>query len=145
MKSARPTLSVKQLSFRKMKSVDTDKSREDICNSTLCQKTPDYLGTLATCYNKVLCSTLDKHAPVQSRSITIRPRVAWFSEEIKFAQRQRRQAVQRKWRCTKLHSDLASFKAKRNHVTFLMNKARQDYYQQFVEEHTDRSEKAVQG
>ena len=45
---------VKQLSFRKMKSVDTDKSREDIRNSTLCQNTPDDLGTLAACYQQVI-------------------------------------------------------------------------------------------
>ena len=37
-----------------MKSVDTDKSREDIRNSTLCQNTPDDLGTLAACYQQVI-------------------------------------------------------------------------------------------
>ena len=36
--------------------------------------------------------------------------------------------VPRKWRKTKAADDLLDFKSKRNHVTYLMNKARRDFY-----------------
>ena len=47
------------------------------------------------------------------------------------AKRQRRKA-ERKWRSTRCQSDLILFKKSRNYVTFLMNKARQDYYSDLI-------------
>ena len=39
--------------------------------------------TLLHLYNSELSSVLDKHAPLKSRMVTIRPAAPWFSEEIK--------------------------------------------------------------
>ena len=47
------------------------------------------------------------------------------------AKRQRRKA-ERKWRTTRCQSDLILFEESRNYVTFLMNKARQDYYSDLI-------------
>ena len=57
-------------------------------------------------------AALDKHAPLMTRTIVQRPRVPWFSQEIREAKRQRTKAVKR-WRKSRLDSDLAVFKAKR--------------------------------
>ena len=38
---------------------------------------------------------LDKHAPLMTRTIVQRPRVPWFSQEIREAKRQRRKAEKR--------------------------------------------------
>ena len=56
-----------------------------------------------------------------------------MKDEIKLAKRQRRKA-KRKWRASKTHIDLLSYRTMRNRVTFLSNKARSDYYTNFITE-----------
>ena len=53
-------------------------------------------------------------------------KVPWINSDIIEAKRQSRKA-ERKWRTTRCQSDLILFRKSRNYVTFLMNKARQDY------------------
>ena len=80
-------------------------------------------------------SILDDHAPITSKRVSARPSVPWMSSDIIEAKRQRRKA-ERKWRSSKCQSDLATFKRKRNYVTFLMNKARRDYYSNLIAENS---------
>lgn len=61
----------------------------------------------------------------------MRLRVPWYTDEIRHAKRERRKA-ERRWRLSKLISDLVAFK--RNAVNNLMNKARQTFYTNFIEE-----------
>ena len=56
-----------------------------------------------------------------------------MKDEIKLAKRQRRKA-ERKWRASKAHIDLLSYRTMRNRVTFLSNNARSDYYTKFISE-----------
>ena len=84
-------------------------------------------------YNTTLSALLDQHAPLKTRRIVIRPVVPWYNEVIDNAKQQRKKA-ERKWRKTKAADDLLDFKSKRNHVTFLMNKARRDFYSEFMAE-----------
>ena len=51
------------------------------------------------------------------------------------AKRQKRKA-ERKWRASKAHIDLLSYRTMRNRVTFLSNKARSDYYTNFITENS---------
>ena len=51
------------------------------------------------------------------------------------AKRERRKAGKR-WRRTELDSDLAAFEVKRNAATALMNKARREFYTNFIEENS---------
>ena len=68
--------------------------------------------------------------PITTRTISVRPCVAWFSEEIKCAKREKRK-MERKWRTTKLQGDLLQFKRKRAFCTYLMKKARSEYCSTF--------------
>ena len=63
---------------------------------------------------------LDKHAPVKTRTIVVRPRVPLYTDEIRHAKRERRKA-ERRWRLSKLDSDLVAFKIKCNAVNNLMH------------------------
>ena len=58
-----------------------------------------------------------------------------MKDEIKLAKRQSRKA-KRKWRASKAHIDLLSYRTMRNRVTFLSNKARSDYYTNFITENS---------
>ena len=59
---------------------------------------------------------------------------------IKTAKRERRKAEKR-WRRTRLDSDMAAFKVKRNATTALMNKARREFYTNFIEENSGDQKK----
>ena len=85
-------------------------------------------------------ATLDKHAPLMTRTIVQRPRVPWISQEIREAKRQRRRA-EKKWRKSRLESDLVAFKAKRNFTTRLMSKARREFYCNFIDENSGDQKK----
>ena len=75
----------------------------------LCRNPPEVLKDLAKSYNSTLKVVLDKHAPLIPRSIKERPRVPWFNEKINTAKRERRKAEKR-WRRTRLDSDLAALR-----------------------------------
>ena len=135
LKSERPPVAVKHLQFRKIKSIDRDQFSEAICSSQLCLEPPDDLDTLVNCYNETLRSVLDTYAPVLSCDIIVRPRALWFNEDIRKAKRTRQRA-EKKWRTTRLPADLVAFKKERNRVVNLMNEARRDYYNQFIEDYS---------
>ena len=46
-------------------------------------------------YNTSLSTLIDKHAPLQVKTVTIRPKVSWFTEDVQEAKRRRRQAERR--------------------------------------------------
>ena len=106
-----------------------------ICKSELCKNPPDDLEELLLSYNKTLIAVLDKHAPVKTRTIVMRPQVPRYTDEIRQAKGERRNA-ERRWRLSKLDSDLAVFKVKRNAVNNLMNKARQAFYTKLIEDNS---------
>ena len=113
---SRPKPSVRNVSYRKLKSVNIEDFRKDILVSSVYPVPDMSLDGLVSFYNSTLGECLDKHAPITTRTISVRLRVAWFNEEIKCAKRDKRKA-ERKWRTTKLLSDLSLFKRKRNLCT----------------------------
>lgn len=117
LKSIKPSLLEKTISYRKLKSIDLNSFQSDLAATDLCRNPPEALEDLADSTLKVV---LDKHAGLITRSIKERPRVPCFNEEIKMAKRKRRKAEKRWWRI-RLDSDLAAFKVKRNAATALMN------------------------
>ena len=80
-----------------------------------------------------MTSLLDKHAPLQKKTITVRPRVPWFNNEIKEAKRLRRRN-ERIRRRTGLESDRVKFIKARNHANHIMEQARGDYYFNLINE-----------
>ena len=136
----KPPLSVRRVSYRKLHSVNVVSLNEDLATSELCQNSSDDLQELVSSYNNTLMAALDKHAPLMTRTIVQRPRVPWFIQEIREAKRQRRKAEKR-WRKSRLESDLAAFKAKHNFTTRLMNKARGEFYSNFIDENSGDQKK----
>ena len=76
---------------------------------------------------------VDRHAPLVTKFIIVRPLVPWFSEDIRESRRERRRA-ERKWRRSRSVRDLLEFKKKRNFTTYLMNEARRKFYSDFIVE-----------
>ena len=80
---------MRKVSYRKLQSVNVVSLNEDLATSELCQNPSDDLRELVSSYNNTLMTALDKHAPLMTRTIVQRPRVPWFSQEIREAKRQR--------------------------------------------------------
>ena len=133
-------LTQKHISFRKLKSVNTEALKGEISCSDLCKNPPSNLTDLVSCYNNTMMAALTRHAPLISKTIVTRPVVPWYNDEIKCAKRMRRRA-ERKWRRTKLLTDFLAFKTAKNQTTFLMNQARQSFYRQFISENSQDQRK----
>ena len=74
---------------------------------------------------------LIRHAPVKRKQIRARPSAPWMTDEVRYAKRKKRRA-ERRWRAPKTPTNLALFRSQRNRVTYLMNKAREEYYRSFI-------------
>ena len=95
----------------------------DLSASRLCKDPPSDLDKLVDCYNTTLVDLLDRHAPLKTKTVTVRPQVPWYSEEMREAKRERRR-LERKWRSTRSAADFELFKKKKNRVTYLLKEAK---------------------
>ena len=140
--SAKPSLTIKIVSYKKIKSVDVESVNADLVESDLCRNLPDDLDKLVPYYDSTLRAVMDKHAPAQTRTTVVRSCVPWYMDDIHQAKKERRKA-ERKRRSSKLEFDLAVFKRKRNAVNNLLNKARREFYTNFIEENSGRPTEAI--
>ena len=137
----KPALKRSHITFRKIGSINKKLLRDEISEADLCINLLSYnLDGLVNAYNNTLKSALDHHAPVITKTIVKRPTVPWFNDGVKSAKKEKRRA-ERKWRRTRLHSDLLDFKAKKNLATCVIKRARSDYYTNFIQENCSDSRK----
>ena len=131
-----PQLSRKRVSIRKTKAIDITAFMKDLSASRLCQDPPSAPVKLVDCYNTTLAGLLDGHAPLKTKTVTVRPQVPWHSEGIRQAKRARRR-TERKWRTTRSVADLVSFKRHKNHVTHLLKEAKSAFLTDFISQNSD--------
>ncbi|XP_041466267.1 uncharacterized protein LOC121416820 [Lytechinus variegatus] len=136
----RTPLPVNKVSYRKLSNVRLDALNNDLASSELCLNPPDSLDDLASSYDSTLRSILDKHAPMCLKSVNSRPRVPWFTDDIRMEKKKRRKA-ERKWRKSKSVSDLNAFKTARNRTLYVMNKARSKYYTDCITDNSSNQKK----
>ena len=125
------TLPTKSISYRKIEAIDLQVLCKEMSTTKLCQDSPNTLNDLVECYYLTLASIVDRHAPLLTKTLTIRPLVPWFNNDIKKARKERRKAEIR-WRRTRSASDFKEFKARKNHTTHLITKARCEFLKDFI-------------
>ena len=74
----------KEVTYRKLKQIDVD-SLDLTLSHLVFVRNPRWssLGRISQCYDETLSQMLDKHAPMNTKVLIIRPRVPWFSPELK--------------------------------------------------------------
>ena len=87
------------------------------------------LNELVHAYTTGIEAVVDQHAPVQRKSITLRPNAQWYSDELRHAKHARRQA-KKVWRRTKLTVQRQLFREQCNAVNKLMISAKKHYFLQ---------------
>ena len=114
----------RQVTYRKIKTIDQVKFKQDIIASSLFSNPVD---PLIDQYNNILRVLLDTHAPTKTCSIIVKPMVPWYNEDIASAKRRRRQ-LERRWRLTSLQVDRDIYKAQRELVKVKFKNHKANYY-----------------
>ena len=115
------------IQYRNYSAIDNEMFQADIETSTLCLDPATSAASLLDQYDDTMSALLDKHAPLQTRTITVRPKVPWFNGDIKMAKQKRRQ-LERRWRHSRLTIHLDIFKEQKRHVNKLIPSAKSSYY-----------------
>ena len=71
----KPLLPKEKISFRKTKVVDVNLLCDELSTTSVCTDSPDALNDTVKCYNSTLSAVLDRHAPLVTKFITVRP---WY-------------------------------------------------------------------
>ena len=133
MAASKPKLLRNTILCRKYRSIDLTNFSYDLSSSPLLQSPKESLDELVCQYDSVIKKVVNKHAPLVSKTVVIRPYMPWYDTTILQAKRNRRQ-LERKWRHTKLPSDRVRFKGQRETVNKLIDQAKADYYRQKIAE-----------
>ena len=126
----------KEVNYRKMKSIDLQEFRDDISDSPLISTVYEAghdLESLLTLFNTTLIGLLDKHTPLKTRTITIRPSAPWYTEDIR-EEKQKRRALERRWRKTGLTVDRERFVDQCQVVNEFILQAKTAYYLRVIDE-----------
>ena len=86
----KPAFKRSKITFQKIKSIDTGALLEELSPTDLCTNLHSYdLDGLVNEYNNTLKVALDCHAPIITKTVTKRPSVPWFNDEVKSAKKKR--------------------------------------------------------
>ena len=136
-----PALSCKEMTFRKLKSIDIAEFSADIASSMLCASVHwDNIDALSDCFNMTLTDILDKHAPLKTRIMINRPKIPWFNDDIKQLKRKRRR-LEKKALKTDLPGDWNNYHKVRNQYSTLLKSARVNYYSNLTDQRAGDSRK----
>ena len=111
------------MSFRKYRNIVIDDLKNDILNSNALQNPTGSIYELVETYNTQLSAIIDKHAPVQSKTLILRPNTKWHTEKLRTAKQDRRKD-ERKMRKSKLTVDIQIYREKCNFVSKLLLKTK---------------------
>ncbi len=129
----RPNLTVKSINFRNIKAIDLGSFKADLQETVDTLLPLNDIEVLASEYNCRLRDCLDKHAPICEKTVIARPKVPWYNDSLKQQKRQRRKA-ERKWRKTRVPTDLDLFNQTKNTYSFMLKLAHRNYYESAISE-----------
>jgi hypothetical protein len=98
---SKPPKQRKTITYRKYRDIDISDLTDDLRNISNAETNQGSVEQLVKTYNSQLESVIDKHAPIQFKTITIRPNTEWYTDELQNSKRECRRA-ERKMRKTKL-------------------------------------------
>jgi hypothetical protein len=133
-KASKPPPIRKSVSYRKLSSINVDSFKQDIRNTAFFNTQPissnidDFVGE----YSKQLTMLVDKHAPLRTKTIVLRPSCPWYTEQLHDLKHQKRK-LERRWRESKLKVDHEMYRNKCADVNKALKQARVEYYTSKIE------------
>ena len=83
-------LTFKRFSYRKLKDINVTDFRSDLISSLELLPVSNDFNDLVREFCSALANTLDLHAPMISKEIVARPKVPWFTNDLRNLKRRRR-------------------------------------------------------
>ena len=114
--------------------------KSDLKAPDLCATSWSNLDDMVKCYNETLTDLLGSHAPLKIKVIEVRPRVPWFSEELKRVKSKRRKE-ERKMLKTGKKCDRDAYRCACNQYSALLKKAKGLYYTDLIDQCSGDSKK----
>ena len=127
------SLPPKSISYRQIHKINLESFEEDIKSSTLVTDPPNNINDLLSQYNATLLTLLNKHAPLKTKTITLRQDNPWYTEEINIANKLRRQ-LEKKWRRTRLHIHKEIYQNQKQAVSNLISQAKVSYFNEKIKD-----------
>ncbi|ELT89897.1 hypothetical protein CAPTEDRAFT_200593 [Capitella teleta] len=121
-----PRAEQKRMAYMKFKALDVESFAAGITNALEIEWNSDHTVDINT-YNKVLTSTLDRHAPEKIRVITLRPHAHWCNDELRASKHERRRR-QHKWRRSGPEIDKETYKEQQDIYNIIWNQTKSQYY-----------------
>ncbi|KAJ8018487.1 RNA-directed DNA polymerase from mobile element jockey [Holothuria leucospilota] len=123
----------KTMVYRNINRIDMDEFKKDLSQSALCDDNLNDLHSIISTYGYSLKTLLDKHTPVKSKTVTIKPSQPWFTSSLNSFKRVRRQ-LEKKWLCSRTQDDLNAFKKARNDFIAACDDVKRGYFSRQVQD-----------
>jgi hypothetical protein len=133
LRCEKPKFERKEISYRKIKSIDIDTFKQQLSDWEPIKNPVSALFESVNDYNEVLGEILDTHAPLITRTVTLRSSAPWFSDEIKKARTLKRK-LEQKSRQSQLESDKEDYKEQCQIYNELLLSTKTAHYSKKVED-----------
>ena len=124
----KPRSSSQMRQVRNFKRMDHTSFEADLISELADVDTEQGVEIVLHQYEKAMKSSIDKHAPMRTRTTQSRKREPWYNDDIHNA-RQLRRINETRWRETKLEIHRQIFVQHRSEVNTMISRAKQQYYE----------------
>ncbi|CAG2185348.1 unnamed protein product [Mytilus edulis] len=133
LKISRPPKQRHTVSYRKFSDIKTTDFIQDLSSTKIVQNREGSVENIVNLYNTELSSIIDRHAPLKSRNIIMRPNTEWYTDELRLAKRDRRKA-ERRMRKSNLTVHRQIFQDTCLKASKLLLKSKKDYFSTKISE-----------
>ena len=119
----------KVVKSRNYKTINTNSLRYDIAThfaNVHPATSIEALEDLTTLYDNSISDLIQKHAPLKTRTLNMKPKAPWMNVDIMKEKKVKRK-LERRWRLTKTADDRVLFKAQKKRYDKLLNEAHTKY------------------
>ena len=128
---SKPASLKRRVDYRKYSSIDKRAFATDIVGAFGAD--PGTNDDLIDVYNSTIATVLNKHAPIVSRIITVRPKTPWHTEDLSKAKRDLR-CAERRWKKTRLVVHRQIFTTLRNAYHHQLAATKSTHYRMIIHE-----------
>ena len=121
----------KSVTYRNLRNINETDFRTDVSNWLTEYNTHDELEAKINCYNNVILSTLEKHAPKKTKVVKFTHKQPWFSDKIK-AKIRLRNRKESTWNKDPNEYTYQAFYNQRRHCSNIIKSAQRQYFMEKI-------------
>ena len=127
---SRPPITKRCIKSRQLRAINASIFREELVDSLSSLRgnkaTHDVDGIVES-FNSSLSGLLDKHAPLKTRNISLRPKAPWYTNSVRDSKKEKRK-LERKWQKSNLTVDHIAFRDQCQQYKKDLDKAKTEYH-----------------